>query len=118
MNARLAEAMTSASLQIAYDPEAFTVAEVRDGGLMAMGSARSFVTHKVDPARGRILVHVSRAGLGGATGDGPLIELKLKPTGTAPKLPVEIVAVSPVGVGGRAISAQSGARYDFAAKPK
>jgi hypothetical protein len=72
----------------------------------------------VDPARGRILVNVSRAGLGGATGDGPLIELKLKPTGAAPKVPVEIVAVSPVGVGGRAISAQSGARHDFTAKPQ
>jgi general secretion pathway protein D len=118
LNARLAEPMTSAGLQIAYDPEAFTVVEVRDGGLMAMGSARSFVTSKADPARGRILVNVSRAGLGGATGDGPLIELKLKPTGVAPKVPVEVVAVSPVGVGGRAITAQSGARFDFAAKPQ
>jgi hypothetical protein len=36
----------------------------------------------------------------------------------APKVPVEVVAVSPVGVGGRAITAQSGARFDFAAKPQ
>jgi general secretion pathway protein D len=118
LNARLGEPMTGAGLQIAYDPEAFTVVEVRDGSLMSMGNARSFVTSKVDPARGRILVSVSRAGLGGATGDGPLIELKLKPTGVAPKVPVEVVAVSPVGVGGRAITAQSGARFDFVAKPQ
>jgi hypothetical protein len=70
----------------------------------------------VDPARGRILVNVSRAGLGGATGDGPLIELKLKPTGAAPRTPIEIVGVSPVGVGGRAITAQSGAQHVFGSK--
>ena len=118
LNARLTEPMTSAAFQIAFDPEAFTVVAVQDGGLMSAGNARSFVTNKVDTARGRVAVHVSRAGMGGATGDGPLIELKLKPTGAVPRVPIEIISVSPVGVSGRALTAQSGARHEFASKPR
>jgi general secretion pathway protein D len=116
LNARLAEPLVSAGLQIAYDPEAFTVEGVKAGGLMATGNARVFVSHKVDPARGRIMVNINRAGLGGATGDGPLIELTLKPLGPAPKVAFEVVAVSPVGVGGRALTAASGAKHAFTAK--
>ncbi len=113
LNARLAQPMTSTSLQIGFDPEAFTVVEVREGGLMSSGNARAIVSNKVDAARGRVLVNVSRAGMVGATGDGPLLELKLKSTGVAPKVPVEVIGVSPVGAGGQPMTAASGARHDF-----
>ena len=73
------------------------------------------MSQKVDAARGRVLVNLSRSGLGGATGDGPLLELKLKPTGVAPKSPVEVIGVSPVGPGGRALTAASGAKHEFKA---
>jgi len=113
LNARLTEPLASASVQIAFDAEAFAVADVKDGGLLSASNARAFVNHKVDAARGRVLVNVSRAGLGGATGEGPLIELTLKPLGPAPKAPVEVIGVSPVGPGGAAMTASSGARHSF-----
>ncbi|MDH5246542.1 MAG: cohesin domain-containing protein, partial [Betaproteobacteria bacterium] len=115
LNARLTEPLVSASLQIGFDPEAFSVVGVKEGGLMASGMARAFVSHKVDAARGRVLVNVSRAG-SGASGDGPLVELKLKPLGAAPKTPVEVIGVAPVGLGGRALTAASGAKHEFGGK--
>jgi general secretion pathway protein D len=118
LNARLSEQMTNASLQIAFDPEAFAVTEVRDGGLMSSGNARSFLSHKVDAARGRLLVTINRSGAGGAIGDGVLLEVKFKPLGPAPKTPVEVIGVSPMGPGGRSVTAAIGARHEFSAQAK
>jgi len=116
LNARLHEPLSSASVQIAFDPEAFAVVEVREGGLMSSGNARAFFSQRVDAARGRVLVNVSRTGSIGATGDGPLLELKLKPLGPAPRNAVEVIGISPVGAGNRALSAASGAKHQFDAK--
>jgi general secretion pathway protein D len=116
LNARLSEPMVSTSLQIGFDPEAFTVVGVKEGGLLSSGTARAFISHKVDASRGRVLVNVSRSGAGGATGDGPLIELTLKPLGALPATPVEVIGVSPVGPGGAALTAVSGAKHEFSTK--
>jgi len=116
LNARLHEPLSSASVQIAFDPEAFAVVEVKEGGLMSSGNARAFFSQRVDAARGRVLVNVSRTGSIGATGDGPLLELKLKPLGPAPRNAVEVIGISPVGAGNRALSAASGAKHQFDAK--
>jgi general secretion pathway protein D len=113
LNARLAEPLMGALLQIAFDPEAFTVAGVKDGGLLAAGGARVVVTHKVDGQRGRVIVSLGRSEQPGTTGDGALIELTLKPRGPAPRTPVELVAVSPVGEAGRPVTASSGAKHEF-----
>jgi hypothetical protein len=116
LNARLSEPMVSTSLQIGFDPEAFTVVSVKEGGLLSSGTARAFISHKVDASRGRVLVNVSRSGVGGATGDGPLIELTLKPLGALPATPVEVIGVSPLGPGGAALTAVSGAKHEFGTK--
>jgi len=83
---------------------------------MSSGNARAFFSQRVDAARGRVLVNVSRTGSIGATGDGPLLELKLKPLGPAPRNAVEVIGISPVGAGNRALSAASGAKHQFDAK--
>jgi general secretion pathway protein D len=113
LNARLAEPLMGALLQVAFDPEAFTVAGVQDGGLLAAGGARVVVTHRVDGQKGRVLVSVGRSEQPGATGDGALIALTLKPRGPAPRSPVELIAVTPVGGAGSSLTAATGAKHEF-----
>ena len=63
LNARAAEPMASAALQISYDPLKLAVVEVKEGSLLSQGEART-VFNKIDPARGRILVSINRGGAG------------------------------------------------------
>ena len=60
LNAKSGEPMASASLQIAYDPLKLAVVEVKEGSLLSQGEARTVFNHKIDPARGRILVSINR----------------------------------------------------------
>jgi hypothetical protein len=71
------------------------------------------VTHRVDGQKGRVLVSVGRSEQPGATGDGALIALTLKPRGPAPRSPVELIAVSPVGGASSSLAAATGAKHEF-----
>jgi general secretion pathway protein D len=113
LNAKSTEPVTSAALQIAYDALRLAVVEVKEGPLLSQGEARTIFNHKVDAARGRILVSVNRGGLGGAVGEGALLEVTFKPVAEAPSTPVQISVASPVGPGGRPIEAALGARHEL-----
>jgi general secretion pathway protein D len=114
LNAKSTEPVTSAALQIAYDALRLAVVEVKEGPLLAQGDARTIFNHKVDAARGRILVSVNRGGLEGAVGEGALLEVTFKPIAETPSTPVQISVASPVGQGGRPIEAATGAKHDLA----
>jgi hypothetical protein len=105
--------VTSAALQIAYDALRLAVVEVKEGPLLSQGEARTIFNHKVDVARGRILVSVNRGGLEGAVGEGALLEVTFKPVAEAPSTPVQISVASPVGPGGRPIEATTGAKHEL-----
>jgi general secretion pathway protein D len=113
LNAKSTEPVTSAALQISYDPLRLAVVEVTEGPLLAQGDARTVFNHKVDAARGRILVSVNRGGLEGAVGEGALLEVTFKPIAEAQSTPVQISVASPVGQGGRPIEATTGAKHDL-----
>lgn len=115
LEASSAEPLTSASLQIAYDPLKLAVVDVRQGSLLAQGGARTLFNHKVDPARGRILVSINRGGAGGASGEGPLVEITFKPVAPA-EVPVRLTVASPIGSGGRPLETQGGARHEVLAR--
>lgn len=115
LNARSAEPMSSASLQITYDPLKLAVMEVQEGSLLRQGQARTVFNHKVDPARGRILVSINRGGATGATGEGPLVAVTFKPVSEASGIPVQLSVASPVGTGGRPLGAASGAKHEISA---
>jgi len=114
LNAKSTEPVTSAALQIAYDALRLAVVEVQDGPLLGQGEARTIFNHKVDAARGRILVSINRGGLEGAVGEGALLEVTFKPVAEAPSTPVQISVASPVGPGGRPIEATTGAKHELA----
>jgi general secretion pathway protein D len=113
LNARASEPMASASLQIAYDPMKLAVVEVKEGPFLGQGDARTVFNHKVDPARGRILVSITRGGAQGATGDAPLVEVTFKPVSEADAIPIELTVASPVGTGGRPLDTAAGARHEL-----
>jgi general secretion pathway protein D len=111
LNAKANEPMASASLQIAYDPLKLAVVEVKEGPLLGQGEARTVFNHKVDPARGRILVSINRGGASGATGDAPIVEVTFKAVTEADAIPVELTVASPVGTGGRPLESAAGAKH-------
>jgi general secretion pathway protein D len=111
LNAKAAEPLASASLQIAYDPLKLAVVEVKEGSLLSQGEARTVFNHKIDPARGRILVSINRAGAQGAVGDAPIVEVTFKAVTEADAIPVQLTVASPVGTGGRPLEASAGAKH-------
>ena len=111
LNAKSSEPMASASLQISYDPLKLAVVEVKEGSLLSQGEARTVFNHKVDPARGRILVSINRGGASGATGDAPIVEVTFKAVTEADAIPVELTVASPVGTGGRPLESAAGAKH-------
>jgi general secretion pathway protein D len=113
LNAKSTEPVTSTALQIAYDPLRLAVIEVTEGPLLSQGQARTIFNHKVDAARGRILVSVNRGSLEGAVGEGALLEVTFKPIAETQSTPVQISVASPVGQGGRPIEAATGAKHDL-----
>ena len=115
LNAKASEPMSSASLQISYDPLKLAVMEVQEGSLLSQGEARTVFNHKVDPARGRILVSINRGGAAGAVGEGPLVEVTFRPVAEAAGIPVQLSVASPVGTGGRPLDATPGAKHEVSA---
>jgi general secretion pathway protein D len=115
LNAKASEPMSSATLQISYDPLKLAVIEVQEGSLLRQGEARTVFNHKVDPARGRILASINRGGAIGASGEGTLVEVVFKPVAEASGLPVQLTVVSPVGTGGRPLEAAPGVKHEISA---
>jgi general secretion pathway protein D len=113
LNAKSDEPMASASLQIAYDPLKLAVVEVKEGSLLGQGEARTVFNHKVDPARGRILVSINRGGASGASGDAPIVEVTFKAVTEAAAIPVELTVASPVGTGGRPLESAAGVKHEL-----
>ena len=117
LNAKASEPLTSASLQISYDPLKLAVMEVKEGSLLRQGEARTLFNHKLDPSRGRILVSINRGGAQGATGEAPLLEVTFKPVSEAAAIPVELTVASPIGPGGRPLETTPGAKHAIKAEP-
>jgi len=113
LHAKSTEPVTSAALQIAYDALRFAVVEVKEGSLLSQGNVRTVFNHKVDAARGRILVSVNRGGLQGAVGEGALLQVTFRPVTEGQSTPVQISVASPVGPGGRPIEAAAGAKHEL-----
>jgi general secretion pathway protein D len=111
LNAKSGAPIASASLQITYDPLKLAVVDVQEGSHLGQGGARTVFNHKVDPARGRILVSINRGGAAGATGEGPVVEVTFKAVSEASGIPVQLSVASPVATGGQPLEAATGAKH-------
>jgi general secretion pathway protein D len=102
--------VTSASLQFAFDPQAFEVVAVAEGELLKAGLARTTLNHRVDAAGGRVLVSIVRAGAP-IEGEGPLLKLRLRPRAAAERAQLQLTQVSPLGRGGQRLTATTDAGF-------
>ena len=113
LKAKTTEPVMSAALQIAYDPLKLAVVDVTEGPLLGQDNARTIFNHKVDAARGRILVSINRGAAAGAVGEGPLLEVTFKPVAESPRIPIQISVASPIGPGGRQLEAAVGQKHEL-----
>ena len=90
--------LLSSALQLGYDPKAIKIVEISEGNLMKRDGNQTTFSTRMDENSGRIFVGLSRAGNNGATGEGELIQLKVK--GLAPAASsLKIVVFSGMGPG-------------------
>jgi len=97
------EPISSIPLAIGYDAKLLEVVDVAEGTLMRQGSGTTF-SSRVDRATGQIFATIVRAGAEGATGAGSLITVTFRAIGAAPEVRTQVLAISPIGTGGKSVS--------------
>jgi general secretion pathway protein D len=103
LNMQAGEPVTSIPLAIGYDAKLLEVVEVAEGTLLRQGSATNF-SSRVDRATGQIFATVVRSAPEGATGSGSLVVVTFRAIGPAPEVRTQVLAVSPIGAGGKSVS--------------
>jgi len=103
LNMQAGEPVTSIPLAIGYDAKLLEVVEVAEGTLLRRGSATNF-SSRVDRATGQIFATVVRSAPEGATGSGSLVVVTFRAVGAAPEVRTQVLAVSPIGAGGKSVS--------------
>jgi len=102
LNMQAGEPLNSVPLAIGYDAKLLEVVDVAEGTLMRQGGSTNF-SSRVDRATGQIFATIVRSGGDGATGNGSLVTVTFKALGPAPEVRTQILAVSPVGAGGKSV---------------
>ena len=103
LRASLQTPVTSASLQIGFDPAVLEIVGVAEGDLLKAGAARTTLSHKIDPT-GKALVSIVRAGAP-IEGEGPLLKVRIRPRAPADKARMQITLAAPVGRSGQQLTA-------------
>jgi len=109
--------LTSVPFSVGYDPKLFAVTTVTEGDFMRQGGAQSAFASRIDAAAGRVFATVSRSTPDGASAPGTLATVTLRALAPAPSATVQLLASSPVGVGGRVVNAQTAPPYTVVIAP-
>lgn len=88
-------------LEITIPSNAFDVIEVSEGTFFKQGDGVTSFTHAVNPGTGRVGVAVLRSDASGATGQAPILTLRLKAKAAGPAT-VSLSSFKPVALGGAA----------------
>ena len=110
------EPLTSIPLAIGYDAKLLEVVDVAEGTLMRQGSATNF-SSRVDRATGQIFATIVRSAPEGATGTGSLVTITFRALGAAPDVRTQILAISPIGAGGKTVGASMPAPQSISINP-
>jgi general secretion pathway protein D len=97
--------VTSLPLAITYDDTILQPSGVTEGTFLKQGGAQTSFTSKID-AGGQILITGTRNDKGGATGSGNFASINFRSLAPANSSAIQLLTVTPVGVGGSAIPAQ------------
>jgi general secretion pathway protein D len=91
--------LRGAALELTFPPQQLEVVEVSEGGYFKQADGKTSFTQSVNAAEGKIGLGILRSDLTGASGDAPLIELRLRAK-TAGEFDFKVSSLRPVGIGG------------------
>jgi general secretion pathway protein D len=109
--------ITSLPFSIGYDPKLIEVTAVNEGDFMRQGGAASSFTTKIDTATGRVFGTATRGSGDGASQTGALLTLSVRALTANSNATVQLVAASPIGVGGKSVSIQAPPPYQLLITP-
>ncbi|RPI45033.1 MAG: general secretion pathway protein GspD [Betaproteobacteria bacterium] len=111
------EPITSIPFSIGYDPKLIEITAVNEGDFMRQGGAASSFTTKIDTSTGRVFGTATRGSGDGASQTGALLTLSVRTLTANTSATVQLVATSPIGVGGRSVAIQTPAPYQLTITP-
>ena len=97
--------LLSTALQIGFDPKAVNILEVTEGPLMRQDGNETTFSARTDESAGRVFIGLARTGRVGVTGEGALLQLRVKGVAVNQAAPIKVVVFSGIGPGNRIQSA-------------
>lgn len=98
------QAVTSVPLAIAFDPKLLEVTGISEGDFLKQGGGTTNFSNRVDKGSGQAFVTITRAGVGGATNPGKLINLSFRALAPSPEARIQLTTIAPIGLEGRTVS--------------
>ena len=111
------EPIASLPFSIGYDPKLIEVTAVNEGDFIRQGGAASSFTTKIDAATGRVFGTATRGSGDGASQTGALLTLSVRALTPNSNATIQLVAASPIGVGGRSVPIQTPAPFQLNVTP-
>ncbi|MBS4095244.1 MAG: hypothetical protein KGZ83_00225 [Sulfuricella sp.] len=90
---------------LGFDPKFLEIVSVDAGDFLKQGSATTNFTNWVDKNNGQILITETRSGKDGASNSGTLLTLTIKAQAITPQTSIKVITMSPLGSGGRSVTA-------------
>lgn len=90
---------------LGFDPKFLEIVSIDAGDFLKQGGATTNFTNWVDKNNGQILITETRSGKEGAGNSGTLLTLTIKAQAITPQTSIKVIAMSPLGSGGRSITA-------------
>ena len=99
--------LMSAGAVLGFNPAQLQVVKVEEGTLLKQGGGETEFTQNWRPAVGRVVMNAKRRTEPGVKGEGPLFTVTFKVVGSADKVQILLLSVSPVGNGGAGMRFQA-----------
>lgn len=97
--------VTGAPLTIGFDNKVLQVVGINEGSFLKQGNAATSFTSRVDPT-GKIMITTARSGDDGATALASVVSVNFQAMAVADGTPVQLLAIAPTGIAGRAVATQ------------
>ena len=95
----------SLPFQLSYDPAAFQVVEVAEGGFFKQNEAKTSMSSNIDPVAGKVLASVVRSGVDGGRGEDNVVVLTLRALAAKAQTEIKVLSAAPVPVGNKTVAA-------------
>jgi general secretion pathway protein D len=109
--------LNSVPFSIGFDPKQMEIVTVNEGDFMRQNAGATSFASRVDVAAGRVFGTVTRSTPDGAGFPGTLVTLSVRALTPAQNATLQLVAATPVGVGGRSVTTQPAAPFSIIISP-